>query len=140
MKRLALIAIALAVVLMAVPGLYAQSDTLITASVPFDFFVGNDRMPAGEYRISYYGNTDRLVIHNRTTGDILSILTYPEGQDIRSANPCLVFHAYSGKSFFLVRVAMPGNKIQELPQVPTEREFSAKALPEEVTLVARIYR
>ncbi len=140
MKRLGLIAVVLAVVLIAAPSLCAQSGTLITANVPFDFFVGNDRMPAGEYRISYYGYNDRLVIHNRTTGDILTILTYPEGLDLRGASPRLVFHSYSGKSFFLVRVAMPGSRIQELPQVPTEREFSAKALPEEVTLVARVSR
>lgn len=140
MKRLALIAVALAVVLLAVPNLYAQAGTFITANVPFDFFVGNDRMPAGEYRVAYYGDSDRLVIHNRNTGDIVTILSYPEGLDLRGANPRLVFHSYYGKSFFLVRVAMPGHKIQELPQVHTEREFSAKALPEEVTLVARIYR
>ena len=140
MKRLAVVVVTLTVLLVAPPSLYAQSDTVITANVPFDFFVGNDRMPAGEYRIAHYGYSDRLVIHNRNSGDIVTILTYPEGRDIRGANPRLIFHSYYGKSFFLVRVAMPGNKIQELPQVGKEREFSAKNLPEELTLVARVNR
>ncbi|MDT8070404.1 MAG: hypothetical protein ROO76_19740 [Terriglobia bacterium] len=140
MKRLALIAVAIAVMLLAAPSLYAQAGTFITANVPFDFFVGNDRMPAGEYRIAYYGNSDRLVIQNRTSGDVITILSYPEDRDVRGANPRLIFHSYYGKSFFLVRVAMPGSMIQELPQIHTERELSAKALPEEVTLVARVYR
>lgn len=140
MKRFGLIGLALAIVLLAAPSVYAQAGTFITANVPFDFFVGNDRMPAGEYRIAYYGNHDRLVIHNRTSGDIITLLTYPEGRDIPGASPRLVFHSYYGKSFFLVRVAMPNNNLQELPQVNTERELSARGLPENISVIARLSR
>ncbi len=140
MKRLALVAFSLVLLVAVTPSLFAQSGTFITANVPFDFFVGSDRMLAGDYRISYFGYNDRLVIHNRTTGDIMTILSYPEGKDLHGLNPRLIFHTYYGKSYFLVRIAMPGEKLRELPQVSMERELSAKAMPEEVTVVARVYR
>ncbi len=136
MKRLAL---AIAVVLILVSAAAAQANSFITANVPFAFTVGETRMSAGEYRIAYHGNTDVLVITNRSTNDIVAILGYREGVAAPDQAPKLVFHAY-GEAYFLAAVAMPGRPMHELPKASGEREFAVQARPDQVTVVARLYK
>jgi len=135
MKRMAWV---LAVVALLTSAAMAQSGTFITASVPFAFFAGETRMPAGEYRISYYGPSgDILVIANHKSGEVVGIMSYREGSANRDANPKLVFHNYR-EGYFLARVLMANREMRELPQTRTEREFSAQARPDEITVVARL--
>lgn len=135
MKRLALV---LAVLALLVPAAFAQANSFITASVPFDFFVGESRMQAGDYRVSYYGATnDLLLIANRTSGEVVAIISYREGVYSRDANPKLVFHNYD-TTYFLANIVMPDRDSRELPQTRNEREYSSQLKPSEVTVVARL--
>jgi hypothetical protein len=134
MKRLLLI---VAVIALLSPAAFGQSQAIITANVPFDFYAGQTRMPAGEYRVSFYGSTgDILLVANHEDGKVVAIMSYREGSRNEGQNPKLVFHAY-GENYFLARVLMSANDLRELPQTRDEREFSTQVHPEEVTVVAR---
>ncbi len=136
MKRMAF---AIAVVLVLVTAAAAQANSFITANVPFAFTVGNVRMSAGDYRIAYHGANDVLVLTNRSTNEITAIISYRESSALRDQAPKLVFHAY-GDAYFLAGVGMPGHSMHELPQASGEREFAVKARPDQVTVVARLYK
>lgn len=133
MKRIALVIVALVILVTASP---AQMGTFITTSVPFPFHVGNNHVPAGDYRIAYYGNNGILVVANADAQEVLAVQGYLAKHNDATSTPKLVFHKY-GSNYFLIGVRMPGRKMHALPQSSSEREFLTKAAPEEVTLVAR---
>ncbi len=134
MKRLLLI---VAIVALLAPAALAQAGSFITANVPFDFYVGQTRMPAGEYRVSYSGGAgDVLMFTNYAVGKAAWVICYREGSR-NQGNPKLVFHNY-GQTYFLARVLMSANDMRELPQTRDEREFSSELRAEEVTVVARL--
>ncbi len=133
MKRMALVIVALIILVTASS---AQSGSFITATVPFPFHIGNNHVPAGDYRIAYYGTNGILVLANADAQEVLAVQGYLAKHNDSSATPKLVFHKY-GINYFLIGVRMPGKKFHALPQSSSEREFMAKAAYEEVTLVAQ---
>lgn len=133
MKRMALVIVAL---LILVTSSSAQMGSFINASVPFPFHVGNNHVPAGDYRITYYGNNGILVVANPAAQEVLAVQGYLARHNDSGPTPKLVFHRY-GSNYFLIGVRMPARKFHALPQSSSEREFLTKAAPEEVTLVAR---
>jgi hypothetical protein len=133
MKRMALVILVLFILVATSP---AQSGSFITATVPFPFHVGNNHVPAGDYRVAYYGTNGILVVANAKEQEVLAVQGYLAKHTDPSATPKLVFHKY-GENYFLVGVRMPQRKMHALPQSSSEREFLTKAAPEEVTLVAR---
>lgn len=132
MKRIALV-IAVLVGLVTVSP--AQSGSFITATVPFPFHIGNNHVPAGDYRVAYYGTNGTMVVANPEAQEVLAVQGYLAKHNDPSATPKLVFHKY-GSNYFLIGVRMPGRNFHALPQSSSEREFLTKAASEEVTIVA----
>ena len=78
----------------------AQSPVNISVDVPFDFYVGDKRMPAGRYTVKRaVKDTNRtLVVAGDREGERAAATTAPvAGREARQS--ALVFHRYGGEYF-----------------------------------------
>ena len=78
----------------------AQSPVRLTVDVPFDFYVGDQLMPAGRYTVGRaVKGTDRtLIVAGQNEDDRAAVVTTPvAGRESRST--ALVFHRYGGEYF-----------------------------------------
>lgn len=100
----------------------AQSNLQIAVTIPFDFIVGNERLPAGDYAVGTNRRADGvLIVRSNDEGTALMSLT----QSARSVTPkeqtLLRFRRY-GDTYFLYQVWVKGEKSgYELPKSRTER-------------------
>lgn len=120
----------------------AQAGNFVTANVPFEFYVGMTRMPAGEYRVARYGTNEMLQISCKESGKVIAILSVVADRDRDgSLAPTLTFRNY-GKAYFLADVAIPNHGVNSLPKASTEREYAAKLkeAPKDVAVVAQVAR
>lgn len=107
----------------AIPAI-SRSDVQIRASVPFDFVVRDQRLPAGDYSLSELRTAQgALSIRNKDEGTNLISLTQPT----RTLNPrdktVLVFHRYND-SYFLYQIWVEGETTgYEVPKSRTERSL-----------------
>ncbi len=100
-----LVAVTLFAVL-AGPNAYGQSSTRVTANIPFDFRVGSQTLPAGEY--SVVPKSPVLVVIRSTDGHQSALVMNNAIQASRiSADGKLVFNRY-GEFYFLSQVWTPG--------------------------------
>lgn len=111
---------------------YGQVLYQVRVSVPFDFIVGDQTFPAGDYVLESHGfYTQALVIHsldNRATTTVLSI---PVRANSAQAATKLVFHRY-GDRYFLAQVWRAGDIVgrellksklyREVINSPSQRE------------------
>ena len=78
--------------------IHGQNINAAVAKVPFDFSVGNVRMPAATYRITEMNISGVTQIQNAQTGrSTLVAATNPTGGEATSSK--LVFRCYSGNCF-----------------------------------------
>lgn len=78
----------------------AQSPARLTVDVPFDFYVGDQLMPAGRYTVrrAVRDNDRTLVVAGEKEGDRAAGVTAPAaGRE--SKRGALVFHRYGGEYF-----------------------------------------
>ena len=94
-----------------------------TAKVPFDFTVGQSKLPAGEYLIKDTGMSGTLQIRDTETGKSIFLMTRTRtyGKDV---TPRLIFHRI-GERYFLSQVWMAGDSGYVLNQDKLEREMGA---------------
>ena len=105
-------------------------------TIPFDFVVGTQTLPAGQYTVERAFMSPLLVLKS-AGGQVRSIIT--EGVE-SVASPTigeLVFHTY-GKQYFLAEVWTQGSKSgRQLHMTSHERELAARReIPTETTTVA----
>jgi len=124
-----------------------RSESSIAGNIPFDFAVGDTKLPAGNYtlrRIALTSSYDRLVIKSADgRGDSHSVMTMPNQTSEVQKQSRLVFNRY-GDQYFLSQVWMAGsNTGRDLSQSRNERNLLnestlAKSKPEhqKVTLTA----
>jgi hypothetical protein len=116
MKNLRFILAALAVLLMA-SAAHAQQATL-SATVPFDFVIGNSTYPAGDYLFS--SRDFVLKIANAEQGKTEVTLSHACQSAMPSADSKLVFDRMGGY-YFLRQIWVAGNyRGRELPRSRTE--------------------
>ena len=106
-----------AILMMVVFGMdcVAQSPARLVATIPFEFSVGNETLPAGRYefrnlsRNAYPGN---LAIRSIEGGDEHSFVVPAMANDLRITNDeiGLVFHRY-GSIHFLSRIDLRGSDL-----------------------------
>jgi len=127
--------------LLAVSAAQAQ-ETRVKASIPFDFVVGNQILPAGEYMVSSLGSTNEaLVIRSDDSKTAILSLTNSCSSSKPSDTSKLVFHRLSGR-YFLSQVWAEGNSGgRQLPQsrieVQLAKNYNAR---DEVALAASLTR
>jgi hypothetical protein len=105
MKRISAIAMFTIATLAASTGLVAQQPA-VKANIPFNFTVGEQAMPAGEYIIS---SPSRHVIQIQSADrQHVGLVIGSESSHELAANPALVFDKY-GEYYFLHRILSPQN-------------------------------
>jgi hypothetical protein len=130
-------------VMLAAGSVYAQSDLRLKVNIPFEFSVGNEALPAGEYTVRQMFQ-GVLVIQNadRSASKIFST------RDARARETphksLLVFHRY-GDEYFLSKIWTIGNDNgREILKSRAEKELirgrnhlaKSPTEPETVSLVA----
>lgn len=100
---------------------YAQSAN-ISASVPFDFAVGNSSLKAGSYRIAKQGSFVAFSLTGRNTS---FTLLYPGvSASRRDGQPYLVFTRYRTESF-LSKIVFSETQSYGVPRSGREKELAA---------------
>lgn len=123
------------------------SDDSIAVNIPFDFAVGQTKLPAGNYtlrRLALTSSYDRVVIQSADgRGDSQTGMTRPNRTSEVQKQSKLIFNRY-GDQYFLSQVWMAGSDTgRDLFQSRNERSLAkesklAKSKPEQqkVTLTA----
>ncbi len=119
-----LIALTLFAVLM-VPATQAQS--IWKAEIPFDFAVGNTRLPAGEYEVKPKSNSGVILIQGQDARSSAYAMTIVGQAGKPSDVSKLVFNRY-GDQYFLSKIWTPfSNTGRELTESRLEREVAAQS-------------
>lgn len=106
---------------------HAQTMPVLTADIPFDFYVGSKWMPAGEYRVEGVNTLLRLFgVENKEAG-----LVFMYGVSARETPETgrLVFTRYENGRTFLTRVWHPYSNLGgETVKTRLERESVTSTL------------
>jgi hypothetical protein len=82
----------------------ARADQLLVARVPFDFMVGDARLPAGNYIVKEtFGNPSVVLIESADGRNSVYTLTFAAALDQSDARPELVFEKVDNQ-YFLKRI------------------------------------
>jgi hypothetical protein len=99
----------------------AQAQEDLTASVPFEFSVNNQRLAAGKYEIKLVSHRF-LVLRDASTGKSQFLMVSPALVDVIQSRGRLVFHTY-GSGHYLSQVWIQGrNGYSELMQTRSEKQ------------------
>jgi hypothetical protein len=120
-----------------------RSESNIAGNIPFDFSVGDTKLPAGNYtlqRIALTSSFDRIVIKSADgRGDSHTVMTMPNRTSEVQKESKLIFNRY-GDQYFLSQVWMAGSDTgRDLFQSRNERDLAkgstlAKSKPERQTV------
>jgi len=129
----------LGVALLAAGTVFAASTDTIRATIPFDFMIGRQMPPAGEYSIRQAGRLDALVL--RATDDRLAhaFLTNSARRTTPQEQTKLVFYRYGNRSFLREIWVVGELSGHQLPRSSAEKEAtmsSSNRLPDEVVVIA----
>jgi hypothetical protein len=113
---------------------YAQEG--IKVSVPFDFTVGKQTFPAGEYTVAPMPmSLNKMLLRNRTGEVLIFMQTNPAESRERANSARLVFNQYGGE-YFLTQIWQGGSDFgQQLIKSSVEIEM-ARATQSRAQLVA----
>src|SRR3954467_15251500 len=75
---------------------FAQAQSM-NANVPFDFYVGEKKLPAGNYRLHML--SDRALALSQESGNAGLTLVIPKVRGANTTEPKLVFQKISGEYF-----------------------------------------
>jgi hypothetical protein len=130
----------LGVATLAAASAFAQGNTPLRVTVPFDFAAGKNALTAGEYyvRISYSPNA--VWLQKADGGGGVVVLSHgvrPEG--IAAETGSLMFHVY-GNRYFLSQVFTSGmNQGAELPKSHDEVvQIAARHASKTITVIASL--
>ena len=99
----------------------------IRARIPFDFVVGNKKLPAGEYFLGNAQNTSDLVLAISSRDGVANTLTVPVQIATPTDTAKLIFHRY-GDQYFLFQVWQVGTMTgRAVPKSGAERDVERKA-------------
>ena len=123
-------AIVAATIMTAAGASLAQAqETLVVAKVPFNFIVGDTKLPAGDYRVKSIENEFGLVAIESTDGNhravVMTVPTTYQPID----QPSLMFDKFNGQ-MFLARIVTDQANQQEIPLTPEKmaQEGAAAAM------------
>jgi|SRR5690242_159041 len=117
---------------------YAQ-ETHVRAAVPFEFIVGNQSLPAGDYTVQSMQPTgSAVVIRNNDEGKAIMSLAGSCRQLNASEKTKLVFHRV-GSRYFLSEIWAEGeNAGRRLPVSAAETETALNQKVETVVIAASL--
>ena len=115
-----------------------SAQTIAKATVPFDFTVGQTKMPAGTYEFSPLAHGAILIRDSKTTKSVLSLFNSEEPSR-GDSTPKLVFHRY-GDKYFLSQVSRGnGGAVMKLPTSKLEEEvrIAGSSVPQKTVIAAK---
>ena len=130
-KRTTRVRMVLTMALMAIAGASpAHADQMLVTTVPFDFIVGDARLPAGAYIVTEMPQQGMVSIARKDSQHTAFVLTIRAVFDRASSTPELVFERFGGQHF-LSQIIGEGNEGREILLTPEimERELQHVALP-----------
>jgi hypothetical protein len=105
----------------------ARADEMLTATVPFDFIVGNSQLPAGEYVVTQQSDPAVLSIRSTDAKHSAFILTIPDSYNTsREARADLVFEPFGGGRFLVSIDGADGQK-RDIPLTAKTMERELRA-------------
>jgi hypothetical protein len=122
--------------LFATAAVNAQGVSL-RANIPFNFVVGNQALPAGQYVVQpgTAGSSEILTVRSWNNGKAASALTYACGGRSPAEKSELVFHRI-GNAYFLSQIQVEGlSQGRQLIKNHTEAEAEAASNQEAKTVV-----
>jgi hypothetical protein len=98
----------------------ARADGLITAKIPFDFIVGDTRLPAGEYTIQETSTGPTVLLIESTDGTRASYVSTisATSTDGNSTEPDVEFEMF-GREHFLARIDLRDGMAREIVLSPS---------------------
>ena len=115
-----------------------SAQTTAKATIPFDFTVGQTRMPAGTYEFNTLSHGVISIRDSKTAKSILSLVNSQEPSRAHST-PKLVFHRY-GNKYFLSQVSRGhGGAVVQLPTSKLEDELriAGSSVPDNTVIAAK---
>ncbi|MBK7931536.1 MAG: hypothetical protein IPJ98_29895 [Bryobacterales bacterium] len=128
-------------ILAAVGCLSLHAQTIrVTATIPFEFQVGAQVMPAGDYFISHQSTHVLQLTCQTGARKSAMVVTNASPAEPAGASSRLVFHRY-GNEYFLAKVwSSPSHAAVAIPPTKRERELIAsarRATPASLTIAAK---
>jgi hypothetical protein len=99
----------------------ARADGLVTAKIPFEFIVGDTRLPAGDYTISETSSGPTVLLVESTDGTRVSFVSTIAATPTEGDAPDVEFQTV-GKEHFLSRVDMHDSMAREVVLSPSIME------------------
>ena len=126
----------LATLTLAATSLTAQSTSLMTVNVPFNFAAGAKTLPAGEYRVKAVAH-NVVAIQSADSKTTVMLASHSAENTSMDGVGALTFNRY-GDRYFLSQIWMGSNIGRELPKSRAEKEqiAAAPANQRSVTLTA----
>lgn len=116
-------------------GTLAQDNMAVRASVPFDFMVGDQRVPAGDYTITRGPFPTALRIFSKDGETAFTVLYHNAGVNKTSYGNALVFHTYNDQHFLKEVWTANGTAGAQLPKSKGEKELIARQLNKQTVAV-----
>ena len=103
----------------------------IKATIPFDFTIAKQTLPAGEYKVAVQGT---MLLLTRLDGTNSAYVHYYLSAHAKDVSPRLIFHRYGNRSFLSqARITAAAH---ELIASPREIEYARTDKQEQVVVLA----
>lgn len=117
MKNIRYFAIAILVLMIAAVPSFAQVNN-VKVTVPFEFQVGNQILPAGQYAFAQFAGLAIIIENTKGSGAAVALTSGTGSNVAGKKEPHLMFHKY-GKKYFLaeawLRYSDSGRKLHLSP-------------------------
>jgi hypothetical protein len=142
MRKSFFVVTALAALVISVAAPVSAQNVSLKAVIPFEFAVGNQTLPAGEYTLKSITAPNMLQIRNESlqTGAFAMAASTVSGNSIRTGNVRLVFNQY-GSHYVLSQVWDGQDAVRhDLSKSRTERELAKTASVKQVEILGTVAR
>jgi hypothetical protein len=114
---------------------YAEPSVLVT-NIPFEFQVGNQTLPPGDYRLETQltGSARMQLLRQVDTNRVVILSTLPIESQAEGPDPMLVFHRY-GQTYFLAQIWNGTPEGRQLPESNREKEMARWDWSSEISLL-----
>ena len=116
--------------------IYAQDSTVLKATIPFAFHLGNLMLPAGDYEISQKTGPGILLLRQTPSGRGVGLaFSIPDVRSTNEQEGKLVFHRY-GNTYFVAALWRPGMRDgRTLVPCRKEKEYRIASTPYQMAWV-----
>jgi hypothetical protein len=135
MKSIRYAAVAILILMVAaVPG-FAQLNN-VKVTVPFEFQVGNQILPAGQYSFTQFAGPGLIIENAQGPGAAVALTSSVGGNSSEAKQPHLLFNKYGDKYFLVEAWLRYSDTGRKLPASPAEIEMARVASHDGTVMLA----